>query len=202
MKLTDKTCKNSKPKDKTYKVSDGHGLYLQIEPTGAKYWRYKYRFLGKQKTLAVGVYPEITLAEARSQREEARKLLIKGIDPCLERKKRKLEAVLSSGSSFEEVAREWHENNRNKWVQHHANDILHRLEKYIFPHIGSMPISKIESMSLLSVLKEMQKSGAIEVAHRMRQICEQVFRYAKILKKVQDNPACTPSAQVRQIEVS
>lgn len=178
MRLTNLKCQNAKPKDKIYKLFDGRGLFLEVRPNGAKYWRMKYRFLGKEKLLALGVYPEISLSDARESCLEARKKLDQNVDPSTSKKEAKRIAKKNSEHSFEKLAREWHENFKGKWTERHSKNVLHRLEMDIFPEIGSMPITEIKPIHIIDTLKKVQKRGAFEPAHRLRQYCSQVFRYA------------------------
>lgn len=143
MLLTDTECRNLKPSAKTYKKSDGQGLFLEIRPNGAKYWRLKYRYLNKEKKLGLGVYPEISLKEARQRKSEARKLLDKGEDPSAVRKRAREEAILEAGNTFEKLAKEWFKKNKARWDDKHAEAIIYRLEKDIFPDIGNLPIKNI-----------------------------------------------------------
>ena len=187
MPLYDTTCKNAKPKDKSYKLADSGGLYLLVQPNGAKYFRLKYRFLGIEKTLALGVYPETCLVQAREDTKEARKLLRTGVDPSMHRKaikqalmeqhnqgKAKKEAL---ALSFEVIAREWGYRKVNNW-----DDITNRskrmLERNVFPWLGSKQITEIRAVDILECLRRVEDRGAIETAHRTLQICGQVFRYA------------------------
>lgn len=143
-KLTDPQVKNLKPAAVDLKLSDGGGMFLLVKPDGAKYWRLGYRFLGKQKTLSLGVYPEITLKTARERRSEARKLLDEGIDPGLERKLRK---TALEEDSFEAVARDWHMRQVPKWSEVHAKTVMERLENNLFPWIGTRPVKEISAPS-------------------------------------------------------
>ncbi|MCB1557001.1 MAG: integrase arm-type DNA-binding domain-containing protein [Alphaproteobacteria bacterium] len=177
MKLTDTACKNSKPKDKPYKKSDGGGLYLLINPTGSKYWRLKYRYLNKEKMLSFGVYPIVSLADAREERDKAKRLLAQGIDPATAKKDEKKKIVRNAQNTFKAVALEWHENQKGRWSENHSNNVLHRLERDIFPFIGTEPIATIEAPDLLDVLRKIEKRGALDIAGRTRQICGQIFRY-------------------------
>lgn len=189
MKLTNTKCKNAKPTQKSYKLFDGNGLYLEVMPNGSKYWRLKYRYLGKEKRLAFGVYPEITLNDARTQRENARELLAQSKDPSEIKKEEKRQRLLNSENTFEAIATEWHTHNSSKWSQRHAQTIEHRFKTDIFPHIGSRPINEISAPELLNTIKLIEKRGAYEVARRARQYCGQVFRYAIITGRAQSNPA-------------
>lgn len=178
MKLNDKICRNSKGKDKAFKLADGGGLYLHVQPDGAKYWRLKYYYLGKEKLLALGVYPITTLAEARDQRDAAKKLLQAGKDPSTVKKEKKKEAIRASKNTFRSVALEWHDNQKDVWTPQHALNVMRRLEIDIFPYIGSRPIAEIDPPELLDdVLRKIEKRGSLDVAARVKQICGQIFRY-------------------------
>ena len=161
-----------------YRIADGNGMYLEVMPTGAKYWRMKFRIAGKEKRLAFGVYPEVSLAEARSRRDEARKLLAMGRDPSLARRANKLAGTTKAANSFEVIAREWLEKFSTHWVPSHADRIVRRLERDIFPWLGDRPIAEVTSPELLSVLRRIENRGALETAHRAHQNCGQIFRYA------------------------
>ena len=166
MPLTDTACKNAKPTDKARKMADGHGLYLEVMPTGARYWRLKYRFREKEKRLALGVYPDVTLGQARQKREDARKLLANGVDPSFAKKEQKRQATLNAENTFAAIAREWHEKNLVRWSDRHGETIIHRLEVDIFPLIGHRPIKEISAPELLDTLRKIEKRGAIEISHR------------------------------------
>ena len=176
--LTDSACKNAKPSEKARKISDEKGLYLEIMPNGSKYWRLKYRFASKEKRLAIGVYPEVSLKEAREKKDQARKLLSENIDPSSAKKEEKLKKYLNSETTFELVAREWHQKQVNAWTARHSEYVLRRLEADIFPKIGFKPINNIVAPELLLVLREIEKRGALDIAKRARQTCGQIFRYA------------------------
>ncbi len=174
--LTDPKCRNAKPKDKSYRLADEKGLYLEVTPAGAKYWRMKYRYSGKEKRLACGVYPETSLKEARDKRNEARKQLAQSIDPGAHRKA--VKAVQAADSNtFEVVAREWFSKNESTWTGDHGKRIIRRLEKDIFPFIGDAPMSNIDAPALLGALRRIKDRGVMETAHRALQNCAQIFRY-------------------------
>lgn len=177
MALTDIKCKNAKPTDKPQKLGDSGGLYLHVMPNGAKYWRMKYRIHGKEKLLALGVYPETTLSEARDKRDAARKLVAQGTDPSAQKKEEKHLAALNAENTFEPLAREWHSKNKAKWKEKHGQDILTRLEKDIFPEIGKLPVRNITAPRLLAAIRKMEERGAHELARRARGTCEQIFAY-------------------------
>lgn len=169
---------NAKPKEKAYKLSDEKGLFLYVTPTGSRYWRLKYRFNSKEKLLALGVYPEVSLAKAREKRDEARKLLADGIDPSVHRKVMKNIENERSANSFEIIAREWFAKHSPNWVFSHSDKIIRRLERDIFPWIGQRPITDITAPELLGVLRRIESRGALETAHRAKANCGQIFRYA------------------------
>ena len=178
MALTDTTVRNSKPQEKPYKLADAQGMYLHVKPNGGKHWRLKYRFSGKEKLMALGTYPEISLAEARERKTEARKLLKNNIDPSEVKKEEKREKLANTENSFETIAREWHENQKLSWTPRHASYVLKRLEADLFPALGSHPIKAITAPKLLAALRTIETRGAIDLAHRALQVCGQIFRYA------------------------
>jgi hypothetical protein len=177
MPLTDNTIKNAKPREKQYKITDEKGMYLLILPTGGKYFQYDYRFAQKRKTLALGVYPEVTLKEAREKRDEARKLISNNVDPLEAKKNYKLQLIAEANNSFYAVASEWHERLKSKWSEAHAERKWHFLKKDVFPVFGKTPIKNITARDLLTLLEEIQRRGAIDIAHRVKGICGEVFRY-------------------------
>lgn len=184
--LVDTAIKNAKSKENPYKLTDGKGLYLLVKETG-KYFRFDYRHQGKRKTLALGVYPDVSLAKARERLSVARKLLAEGIDPGEQRKMDK-EAVACL-NSFEAVTREWFLKNKHTWTDNHAKDIISRLEANVFPWIGNKPIAEVNAPVLLSVLRRIEARGAIETAHRIKQMCGQVFRYAVATGRADRDPS-------------
>jgi integrase len=188
MHLTDTKLRNVKPRDKAYKLADEKGLFLLIMPNGAKYWRFKYRFAGKEKLLAIGVYPDVSLAEARNKRDEARKLLASDTDPSVVKQMGKMTAKLSAENSFEAIAREWFSKHSVKWVESHRDDIIRRLERDVFPWMGKKPIADITPPELLSVLRRIESRGVIETAHRLQQTCGQIFRYAVATGRAERDP--------------
>lgn len=178
MPLTDRTISNIKNPAKLEKYYDGGGLHLAVQPTGAKSWRFSYRFQGKQKLLTMGDYPALSLKNAREKLFEAKKLLANDIDPADYKQKTKKMAVESVANSFEMVAREWHLKYLPTWTKKHGGDIWHRLGKNILPALGKSCISTLKPMELLTVLRRIEARGALEQAHRVMQICGSVFRYA------------------------
>jgi len=181
MALTDIQVKTAKSKEKDYKLTDGEGMFLLVASSGGKRWRLKYRFGGKEKQLALGTYPDVSLQEARTKRHEARNLLAHGIDPGGERKALKeaqAEQAAIIENSFEFVAREWHDKFSGQWTTGHADTIMSRLERDVFPWLGAKPVSEIKPVDLLAVLRRIEGRGALETAHRVRTIAGQVLRYA------------------------
>jgi integrase len=175
--LTDPDIRNAKPKEKPYKLADGGGLFLLVNANGSKYWRMKYRYAGKEKLLALGVYPDVTLKQARKKREDARRKLDESIDPGELRKVEAREKKVAAENSFETVAREWYTKQLHTWVKTHSTDVLRRLEGNIFPAIGPRPIAKIDAPELLATVRKIEVRGAYDLAHRVLAVCGQVFRY-------------------------
>jgi integrase len=186
MSLTNLDCKNaSYDPFGNNKLADGGGLYLHVMPSNAKIWRQKYRFNGKENILTHGPYPLIPLAEAREKRDAAKKMLIAGTDPAALREKAREAKALVAATTFELVAREWHELRKDRWTPGHAQDILHRLEMDIFSEIGHLPISEIRPLQVLSALRLIEQRGAFEMARRSMQYCGQIFRYAVITERAE-----------------
>lgn len=186
--LTAAACNNAKPKDKPYKLSDEKGLFLQIQPNGSKYWRLNYRFNGKQKTASFGVYPDVTLAEARHKRDSAKKLISNGTDPCAAKQEAKRVAKIAAANSFETIAREWLEHMKARWSDGHHTYTTRRFEAYVFPEIGHSPISQISAPSLLAVARKIESKGTIETAHKVMNTCGQVFRFAVASGRCERDP--------------
>jgi len=175
--LTDIKIKNVKPSASQIKLFDGGGLFLLITPTGGKLWRLKYRFGGTEKALTLGTYPQTTLNEARQKRTDAKSLLEKGIDPGAVKKAQKA-ADTEETETFEVIAREWHDKFSPSWASGHADKIIRRLELYIFPWVGNKAIRSITAPDLLACLRRLEEKGTLDTAHRAKQNCGQVFRYA------------------------
>lgn len=187
--LTDTEIRKAKPQDKPYKMADERGMYLQVHTNGGKYWRFDYRFDGKRKTLALGTYPDVTLAKAREKRDEARKLLADGIDPGIHKQTQKRAVIERATNSFEAVAREWFSKYQPTWTPDHAEKIIRRLERDVFPWLGARPIAEITAPELLAVLRRIEERGALETAHRAHQNCGQVFRYAVATGRAERDPS-------------
>lgn len=181
MALTQLQVKNAKVVDKPLKLFDGAGLFLLVQsrdPNSSKYWRLAYRFAGKQKTLALGVYPKVSLSFARDRSEKARKLLANGADPSNTKKAKKIASRVLADDSFEIVTREWFMGRVPNWKENHSSKIISQFEKDIFPWLGARPVDKIISPVLLTAIKRIEKRGALETAHRTLTYCEQIFCYA------------------------
>lgn len=185
--LTDTTVRQSKPKDKPYKLTDGGGLYLLINTTG-KYWRLNYRFAGKQKTLALGVYPAVSLIDARQKRDQARSQLAKDIDPSESRKEQKLQKAIAANNSFEAVSRLWWGHWKHDKTERHANYTIRRMEADIFPSIGHKPVNELTAAQFIAVVREVETRGALDIAKRVLTMCGQVMRYAVAHGLAERNP--------------
>ncbi len=197
MSITDARARNAKPNDKDYKVTDDRGLYLLVKTNGSKLWRYKYRFSGKERTLAMGAYPEISLKEARSKRDEARRLLDDGKDPSLEKQIQKALNISKYENNFEAVGREWFEVKLTGKSESHRSRSLRMLEKELFPYLGKRPVSDITVPELLTILHRIQKRGVLDTAHRAKQTAGQVFLYAIQTGRATDNPAANLAGALR-----
>lgn len=178
MALTDTAIRNAKPLDKPFKLYDEKGLFLQVTPTGGKWWRFKYRFNDKEKLLSFGTYPEIKLAVARAKRDEARELIANEIDPSDSRKAKKQTKSGNLANSFEVVAREWIATKMKTKSEAYQKNVLRRFELYLFPWIGKRPIAEINAPELLSIVKRIEQQNKVETAYRTLQATGQVFRYA------------------------
>lgn len=187
MALNDRACKNAKPRDTSYRLSDGQGLYLEVMPNGSRYWRCKYRFGGKEKRLALGVYPAISLKEARGKRDAARKQVANGVDPGAA--KRAAKAAQAGADSFEAIAREWLEQTAAKRVATTNTTIKARMEDDLLPWLGKRPIKDITAPELLATLRRVEARGSLIVAKRLRQIAGQVFRYAVATGRAERDPS-------------
>ncbi|MFC3106914.1 tyrosine-type recombinase/integrase [Undibacterium arcticum] len=186
--LTDIQPRTAKPKAKPYKLTDGGGLHLLVKPDGAKYWRMGYRFAGVERTLAFGKYPDVSLADARRARSAARDQINTGIDPAQAKRIEKANKATANANTFEAVAREWHANKLETWQPRTAANVLHRLEKDVFPLIGKLPIAEIKAPVMLDVLRQIENRGALDMAKRQGQVCGQIFRYAIASGKADNDP--------------
>ncbi|EOL3558464.1 tyrosine-type recombinase/integrase [Escherichia coli] len=193
MPLNDMQIRRAKPEAKAYTFGDGLGLSLLIEPNGSKSWRFRYRYAGKPKMISLGVYPTITLADARSRRDEARKLVAEGKNPSEVRKEQKLAMQTESENAFEKIAREWHQLKSAKWSAGYASDIMEAFKNDIFPYVGTRPVGEIKPLELLNVLRKIEKRGALEKMRKVRQRCSEV-RYAIATGRAEYNPAADLSS--------
>ncbi|WP_241624710.1 tyrosine-type recombinase/integrase [Rosenbergiella epipactidis] len=197
MKLNARQVDTAKAQEKPYKLSDGGGLYLLVNPTGSKYWRLKYRVAGKEKLLSVGVYPDVTLADARSKREDAKRIIATGGDPSQEKQAEKAAKVLAVQNSFESIAIEWHNHKKENWSQGYAEDILEYLTKDIFPFIGKRAINEIKPAEMLAVLRKMEQRGVLDKLKKTRQACRQIFTHAVITGRAENNPVTDLSGALK-----
>ena len=189
MKLTATAISKAKAKAKPYKLTDGGGLFVLVQPNGAKYWRLKYRFGGKEKLLALGVYPDVTLSAARVRRDDARKLLANGGDPGAVKQTQKKQAKTAAANSFELIARELHKLKSPQWSKSHADDWIKTLEREIFPRMGDRPIAEIEAPDVLDAIRAIEGRGAYEIAARVLQRVRAVCAYAIATGRTRHNPA-------------
>lgn len=189
MALTDIAIKSSKPRESAFKLSDGRGLQLHVTPQGSKLWRWAYRHEGKQKLMALGIYPDVSLAQARDKADLARKLLATGVDPMAARKSDKIARRLAVEDTFAAVAQKWWESWKAARSDSHTVYVWRRLDADVFPAIGKRPIAEIEAPELVAMMKAIEKRGALDIAKRSLQTCSQIFRYAIAHGVTKRNPA-------------
>ena len=189
MGLTAVSIRSAKPEAKVRRLFDGGGLYLEIAPSGGKYWRFKYRFAGKEKRISLGVYREVTLKEARDKRDAAKRLLSDGIDPSAARKRQKTAQRQAASNTFEAVALEWQLKHGTGWSMSHTTRTRELLKRDLCPWLGAQPIVQIQAPDLLSVLRRIEERGALATAHRARGICGQIFRYAIATGRAERDPS-------------
>ncbi|MBO7754512.1 MULTISPECIES: tyrosine-type recombinase/integrase [Burkholderia] len=189
--LTDLRCRTARytANGTGNKLFDGGGLFLELRASGAKKWRLKYRFNGKENLLTFGDYPLVSLAEARAKRDEAKRTLAAGLDPAMQRDMSRHAQIVAAQNTFETVAREWHEMQCGTWSVDHARRVMDRLEKDVFPHLGRRPISEISAPELLAVIRRIESRGALETSRKTHQTCGQVFRYAIAVGKAERDPS-------------
>lgn len=197
MPTTDLALRQAKPKEKNYKIADEKGLYLEVRTNGAKYWRHKYRFAGKEKLISHGVYPEISLTKAREARDDARRLLREGIDPSRFRQEASNRLRQETSNTFELVAAEWYQKKLSTWATSTAEKRKALIKKDLCTWLGSTPINNIDTHDLLAVLQRIEDRGAIDTAHNARQVLNQIFRYAKQTRRVSENPASDLAGALR-----
>jgi integrase len=187
--LTDTKIRNAKPGKKPQRLFDERGLYLEVSPAGGKWWRLKYRYEGREKRVSLGVYPDVSLRDARDRRDASRKLLADGIDPSENRKATKSASADRASNSFEVVTREWFVKFSSEWAPSHRDRIVRLFERDIFPWIGGRPISEVTAPELLTALRRIEARGALDTAHRARGICGQVLRYAVATGRCERDPS-------------
>lgn len=197
--LTDLQCRKAKAGEKDYKLSDAHGLYLFVTRTGFRSWRWKYRFVGKEKRLVLGSYPDMNLSAAREARENGARLLRSGIDPALQAKQLAAIRLEEAQATFETVAREWHGQQLGGWVPRHAADVIKSLEQDVFPKIGSLPIKGITSPMVLEVVRAIEDRPSIETARRVRQRISAVYAYAIASGLAEADPAAPIRAALKPL---
>lgn len=185
MALTDVQIKTAQPKERPYRLSDGRGLYLEVQPSGSKYWRLKYRFLGKEKRLSIGVYPAVSLKAARKACDDAKDKLEQGIDPSQAKQAKKVDRAQAQLNNMEALAREWHKKESARWTESYAAKVMRSLERNLFPYIGTVPIKDITPPQLLAVFQRVENRGAVESAHRLKQTTGQIYRYAVATGRVE-----------------
>jgi integrase len=198
MALTATAVKQAKSRDKPYKLTDGRGMYLLVQPSGSRYWRFKYRFGGREKTLALGVYPDVSLARAREKLQSAREKLADGIDPSVVKQLEKLNMADAVANSFESIAREWFAVRMDTRSEKHKSRVMRAMENDLFPNLGSRPISQISAPELLAVLRRVESRGAIETAHRVKQVAGQIFRYGIATGRAERDPSGDLKGALRQ----
>ena len=187
-KLTELGVRKAKPSSKPKKFSDGGGLFLLLHPSGSKYWRMKYRFIGKEKLLAFGVWPEVSLTEARKKRNEAKQLIKSGKDPSAANKNLKVSQKVAQSNTFGSVTEEWLEIKQKEWKSFYFDDVKSSIEIHLLPDLSQRPIEDITSSEILSVLKKIEEQGKLEVASRSRQKCGAIFTYANLRQLCTSNP--------------
>ena len=201
--LTVLAARNAKPRDTMYRLAAGKGLYLQVMPNGAKYWRLKYRHLKKQpKMISLGVFPEVSLADARAERDRLRQLIATGIDPSTQRRVDRLARELASENSLEVVARAWFAQKSSDWVPSYSRGVLSRLENNVFPWLGKIPISEVTPPQILTVMQRIHERGATETAHRTRNYLSEIFRFAIRQGLAERDPAADVVGAIPQAETT
>lgn len=189
MALTDKKASNATAAERAIKLFDGEGMYLLVQPDGGKYWRLKYRFAGREKLLALGVYPAVSLAEARRRRAKAKAALADGLDPSAEKQAAKRSTRAAAENTLEAVSTEWHGKNAHTWSADYAAWVLRAFKADIFPWLGARPIDELEPPDLLQALRRIESRSALVTAHRVRNNLEQVYAYAIAAGLAKRNPA-------------
>lgn len=199
MALSHMTCQAAKPKMKPYKMADGEGLYLEVTPSGTKYWRLKYRLHGREKRISIGAYPAVSIADARKAKDELKKEISTGIDPVLKRLQAAQMQALSQQLDFKSVAMEWYGKQVPLWKPKHAAIIKHRFEKYIFPSLGSFPLAEIKPLMMLNCLQKIEKT-APDLCRRMKAACSHVFKYAIATGRADNDPTYGLEAAMKKFK--
>lgn len=189
MALTARQVNTAKPADKDYKLTDAQGLYLLVKKSGAKYWCLKYRFGGKEKKLSIGVYPAVTLAQARAERDSARRMIAQGTDPSYEKQAQKRALRESTANTFKAIASEWFAHKGRMWTARYLADQKARIESHIYPALAHRPVSDIKPLEVLACLRTIESDGKLETLRKTRQICVQIFAYAIVTGRATSNPA-------------
>jgi integrase len=200
MALTDVKARGAKALEKPYKLTDERGMFLLVNPTGSKLWRFKYRIHGREKLLSLGQYPDVGLRDARERREEARKLVAAGQDPSEHRRSVKQSKRREATNTFEAVARDWHSRQAGSWTEDHARRVLTRLERDAFPWVGRRPVSHVDAAEILELLRRVEQRGAIETAHRLKSVIGQVFGYAIATRRATRNPVPDLSGALQKVK--
>ncbi|CAI8177154.1 MAG: Prophage integrase IntA [Marinobacterium sp. xm-d-530] len=188
MPLTDRQIKAAKPLEKDYKLSDEKGLYLLVKKNGSKLFNLKYRFLGKEKKLSIGKYPDVSLQQARRTRDEARTYLTQGVDPSAHKQAQRAAQLLAAENSFQTIAEEWLITQMSDRTEAYRNKVRRSLEKNLYPRIGALPVSEITAPALLAALRAIEERGVIDTAHRVKQVAGQVIRYAIATGRAERDP--------------
>lgn len=189
MALTHIQCKQAPAKAKPYKLAAGGGLYLLVNPNGQKYWRYKYRFGGKEKTLALGVFPDVSLTNASTAHREARQVLASGKDPMVEKKAQERVERQAQETSFQVMALEWHQSQASGWSESHASRVMGLFEKHVFPEIAGRPVGELTPLEVLDVLRKMEAKGLGESCYKALAHIGKVCMYAVVSGRAATNPA-------------
>jgi integrase len=197
MLLNDAKIRQAKPRDKTYKISDGLGLSLEITKAGAKRWRHRYFFDGKEKMLSLGVYPSISLQQARARRNKQREQIAQGINPSEVRQQEKQKPIIEENTLFKNVADSWYQSQLNSWEHKNAQRLYRRLENHIYPTLGKLPISEVDSQKVLDIFHRLEAAGKYDTIRKLRQSLDQIFRSASIRKLVTHNPIPDLRGQIK-----
>ena len=188
MNLTNTRIRNTKPLDKTQRLFDGGGLYLEVSPSGGKWWRYKYRYGGREKRISLGTYPDISLKDARQRHQEYRQLLANDVDPSGHKKAKQASIRSTAHNHFEAIGREWLDRQKENWSMSHATRVFRLFERDLFPWLGKSPITEIKPTDVLETCRKVEDRGAVETAHRTLSYCGQVFDYSVATGRIKANP--------------